>query len=137
MQPKRNNYYDAAIRRMVKESLEKKEEAFAQLHEQDSDEMLLEYIRQQAEALGHSPHEKEILGSGLILQRFGDWHRALELAGLPRPNAPDKRSGFLLYIEEEKLQKQLYAQKKLEKKQLARQREAQWAKRRENNGSAK
>ena len=127
---RRNNYYDATIRRMVQESLEQKENAFLSEHEQDSDEALAQYLRESAAGLGHTPHEKEILGTELILRRFGSWQEAIKKAGLNPPNTPNKPTRFQRYILEEQAQKKLYAQKKAQKKEAARIRETERAKKR-------
>ena len=127
---RRNNYYDATIRRMVQESLQRKESSFFAEHGQDSDEALIKYLRESAALLGHTPHEKEILGTELILQRFGSWQEAVARAGLNPPNTPNKPTRFRLYVLEEQAQKTLYAQKKATKKENARIRERERAKKR-------
>ena len=43
--PGRNNIYEAAIKRMVTQSLEAQEQEFAQHRGTDSDEQLLAYLR--------------------------------------------------------------------------------------------
>ena len=120
---RRNNYYDATIRRMVTESLQRKEEDFCRLHQKDPDDVLVHYLQEHTRILGHTPHEKEILGWTLILARFGSWQAAICKAGLSPPNTPNKISLFRCYIQEEALQKELYAQKKARKKEAARIRE--------------
>lgn len=53
----------------------------------DSDDAsLLEYLRQTAEELGHTPYVREVLGGIYISQHFGSWPLALTLAGLPFPS---------------------------------------------------
>lgn len=135
MQPKRNNYYDATIRRMVRESLAEKNRAFAEQHRPDSDEILLEYLRSCARELGHTPHAQEILGSELLTERFGDWNQTLERAGLPKLTTPDKLSAFRLWTEEEAEQKRIYTQRKAEKKALARLREVERERRKKEYNS--
>ena len=123
MGTRRNNYYDATICRMVAKSLQEQEDAFLEQHRNDPEASLLRYIQENALRLGHTPHEKEILGSELILLRFGSWQEALCKAGLSPPTTPDRVTHFQRYIQEEKAQKERYAQKKAEKKELARIRE--------------
>lgn len=133
MQPKRNNLYEATIRRMVQESLERKNNEFIQSHSAEPDGLLLDYLKETAEKLGHAPHQREILGSELLVERFGSWEAALTRARLPMPSTPDKLSAFKLYQDEELEQKQVYAHRKAIKKQMARIREAQREKRKKEN----
>ena len=130
--PGRHNIYEATIRRMVQTALAEQELQFRQAHETDSEEALLQYLCQWAQAHGHTPWPGELLGCSLLSARFGSWERAVRLAGLPEPKAPNRLQSFPRYLEEEVRQKELYRQRKAEKKQLARKRLAsQEAKRRE------
>lgn len=54
-------------------------------HAHFSQEQLCAYLHQCAEALGHSPHKKEVIGGAYIAKRFGTWPLALTIAGLPLP----------------------------------------------------
>lgn len=54
-------------------------------HEADTDEALLDYLRQCAAELGHTPMRREVLGSTYIAERFGNWSVALTVAGLYLP----------------------------------------------------
>ena len=51
-------------------------------HAFDSDEQLLDYIREQAYVFHYAPRYKEIIGCKLITERFGSWGAAIEKAGL-------------------------------------------------------
>ena len=116
LRPNRNSIYNAVIKRMVRESLEQKEEDFAIAHAQDSDAELFIYLRRCAAELQHSPWPKEIVGWKYLTERFGDWGEMLKKAYLPMPNTPNKPSAFLLTILETEDQKQIYRQRKEEKK---------------------
>ena len=122
LRPDRNAIYNAVINRMVRESLEQKEEDFAISHAQDSDAELLIYLRQCAAELRHSPWPKEIVGWKYLTERFEDWNEMLRKAHLPMPTTPNKVSSFQLMLEETKYQKQVYRQKKEEKKAKAAER---------------
>ena len=122
VRPDRNAIYNAVINRMVRESLDQKEEAFAIEHVQDSDTELLIYLRRCAAELRHSPWPKEIVGWKYLTERFEDWNEMLKKAHLPIPTTPNKVSSFQLVIEETKYQKQVYRQKKEEKKARAAER---------------
>ena len=119
--PSRNDIYEAVIRRMVTQALEEQEERFMADHGGETEQQLLEHIRQQAQLLGYAPRYQEIVGWKLMLLRFGSWEQALKKAGLePLPNCPVSR---LARVEAEvHRQKELYRQKKAEKKLRSQQR---------------
>ena len=118
----RHNIYEGTIRRMVTQALEAREREFEEGHEADTPQQLLEYLRQQAASLGHSPWPGEIDGGTFLEKRFGSWKRALMLAGLPEPATPNKHSAFQRVARETEHQKELYRRKKAEKKALAEKR---------------
>ena len=122
LRPNRNAIYNAVIKRMVRESLEQKEEDFAIAHAKDSDAELLTYLRRCAAELRHSPWPGEIIGWKYLTERFGDWGEMLKKARLPMPTTSNKVSSFQLVLEETKYQKQVYRQRKEEKKARAAQR---------------
>lgn len=127
----RNNIYEATIKRMVTQALEKQEQEFVEAHGSDTDEQLLTYLRQNAAHLGHTPWPREIIGGSFIEQRFGTWKNVLCRARLPRPSTPDNLSGFARIQEERTRQEVIYRQKKAEKKLRAQQRQAQQAKKKQ------
>ena len=122
LRPNRNAIYNAVIKRMVRESLEQKEEDFVIAHAQDSDAELLTYLRRCAAELRHSPWPGEIVGWQYLTERFGDWGEMLKKAHLPMPTTSNKVSSFQLVLEETKYQKQVYRQRKEEKKARAAER---------------
>ena len=122
--PSREEIYRAVIKKMITKALEEQECFFEQNHGDDTDQELLELLRQQAEVLGYSPKYKEIPGWRLYEQRFGSWNRALALANLA-PCGKCVLTKLPRYVEEEKRQKELYRQRKTEKKLLAEQRRIQ------------
>lgn len=128
----RQNIYEGAIRKMVTQALEAKEEAFRKEHGEDTDGQLIAYLRQCAEELQRTPWPGEILGGTVIAERFGSWEKALMAANLPRPKTENKPSTFLRILKEEEHQKEVYRQRKAEKKILSEQRRIrQEAKRKE------
>ena len=74
---------------------------WAQDHEEDTDEQLLDYVRQCAEELGHTPISREVPGATWIAKRFGSWPLVLTLAGLPLPQGmkPPKPKTMKAYRE--------------------------------------
>ena len=127
----RNNIYEATIKRMITNALEKQEQEFLEAHSSDTDEQLLAYLRQNAIALGHTPWPREIAGGTYIERRFGTWKNALCQARLPRPSTPDNLSNFARIQEERARQEVIYRQKKAEKKLRAQQRQAQQSKKKQ------
>ena len=123
--PGRQNIYEATIRRMVQEALEQQEQEFRQQHESDTDEQLLAYLRAWAIRLHHSPWPDEIVGGRFIQERFGSWNRALALARLPAPKTANQKKSFVRIQNEVERQKEVYRQRKAEKKVLANQRRLQ------------
>ena len=97
----RQNIYEGAIRKMVTQALEAKEEAFRKEHGEDTDGQMIAYLRQCAEELQRTPWPGEILGGTVIAERFGSWEKALMAANLPRPKTENKPSTFLLILKEE------------------------------------
>ena len=117
--PGRNNIYDATIRRMVAKALDEQEKAFGLKWGSSDDGELLEYLRREAERLGHTPWPGEIVGGKMIEQRFGSWHEALGQGNLSQPTTPDSYNSFARVIEETERQKTIYRQNKAAKKQKA------------------
>ena len=80
--PTRNEIYESVIRKMVLQSLDEQELEFTRDHAFDTDEQLLDYIREYATVFHYAPRYKEIIGWKLITERFGSWGAAIEKAGL-------------------------------------------------------
>jgi len=118
----RQNIYEGAIRKMVTQALEAREEEFRKEHESDTDAQLLAYLRLCAAKLQHTPWPGEILGGTVIEERFGFWENALFSANLPRPWSENKLSSFGRVKEEEERQKEIYRRRQAEKRNLSRQR---------------
>ena len=122
--PSRNEIYESVIRKMVMQALEEQELQFTRDHAFDSDEQLLDYIREYAFVFHYAPRYKEIIGWKLICERFGSWGAAIEKAGLHLSSSCSVEK--LPRIQEEvRKQKELYRQKKAEKKLLSEQRRIQ------------
>lgn len=123
--PGRQNIYDSTIRRMVQEALEQREQEFLLAHETDTNEQLLDYLHTCAVKLNHTPWPEEILGGSVILARFGSWERALALAKLPEPKTLNQSKNFARVRQETEKQKEVYRQRKAEKKVLSAKRRAE------------
>ena len=70
MKPSRQDIYNSVINRRVRESMEAKQNAFAEAHRQDTYLQLIDYIRSCALQLGHTPHQKEVIGWPFITERL-------------------------------------------------------------------
>ena len=130
--PSRNDIYEAVIRKMVTQALEEQEISFEQEHSQDTEEELYQYLRNCTRILGYVPRYKEVVGWRIMEQRFGSWNEAIQRAGLtPSQRCPVTKLPRIQGVTEK--QKELYRQKKAEKKMKNKQRmEAQARKKKEN-----
>ena len=94
----------------MRASLQKKEDRFAQEHKDDTDQQLLEYLHLFAKELGHTPNACEMIGGRLIEKRFGDWNRAVLLAGLSWPQSAPPMQSRLIYRQEKMQQERTFTQ---------------------------
>ena len=118
----RQNIYEGTIRRMVTQALEEQEKKFGREHASDTEGQLIAYLQQCAMELHHVPWPGEIPGGTVIAERFGSWENALAAAKLPPPRGQNKPGTFLRVKQEEARQKEIYRQRKAEKKILAEKR---------------
>lgn len=116
-------WYEKTMDKRTRAALKEKEEAFIKEHADDSDNQLLAVIRNRAGELGHSPRAVEVIGAGLICERFGSWAAALTKAGLGFPTGAIRLRDSKLYRQEYVRQQELYraekdARKERESKKL-------------------
>jgi len=123
----RNNIYDAIIKKMVTKALEEQEQEFEEAHKEDSDEQLLEYLKESTKKLHHVPWKREIVGGSYIEKRFGTYKAALRAAELPNPKHPDLIENFSRIQKEVEIQKAAYRKNKAEKKERSAKRRAEQA----------
>jgi len=69
---------------------EELDQAWGAVHESDTEAQLLDYVRQCAEAVGHSPVSREVEGATWIARKIGSWSLVLTLAGLPLPKGMEE-----------------------------------------------
>lgn len=93
----------------TKEALRALNIQFAQEHAEDSDDMLLEYVRQEAVRFGFTPNAGEIIGGAYISSRFGGWKHVIAAAGLPSPKRQRPITSRKIFQDEFERQTQLYA----------------------------
>ena len=123
--PGRENIYKATIRRMVSEALAERERAFRERHEADPDEVLLDYLKQCAGELGHTPWPEEIDGGVYIRARFDSWENAIRAAGLTAPRGSDCLQRFARIRQETECQQERYRRRKNEKKLRAQRKDTE------------
>ena len=105
-----------AERRTI-DALKEKHRQFAVDHASDTNEKLLEYLRQCAKELDRSPNMDEVIGGRFIAYRFDGWTKAVAAAGLPSPQrSPDLRRRKI-FKDEYKIQILLLKQENKEKQQ--------------------
>lgn len=119
---RRNQIYESVINKRTTQSLQKKEHEFEELHKDDSDRTLLEYVLREALKLGHVPVEKEIVGWSYLITRFGSWNNVLEKTSLNKHKSDHPGGGNTLRQAEIEHQKILYREKKREKRIKAQER---------------
>ena len=123
-----HDWYERKLDQRVRASLLKKEDRFAQEHQNDTNEQLLEYLHVFAKELGHTPNVCEIIGGKMIEKRFGDWNRAVLLAGLTWPRKAPPMQSRLIYKREKARQAQLFTQERAgskEEREANRQKKAE------------
>lgn len=54
------------------------------------DWQMLEVVIRQAKRLGYTPTSKEVPNAGALKQRFGNWGKVAQAAGLPRVDERDQ-----------------------------------------------
>lgn len=122
---RRNQIYESVINKRTAQSLQKREQEFEELHRDDCDKALLEYVLREALRLGHAPGEKEIVGWTYLISRFGSWGNVLKKASLKNYKSNHSGDCNILRMEETERQKLLYRERKREKKIKAQKRLAQ------------
>lgn len=120
-------WYQNMIARRVREALQAREDRFLSEHASDADEVLIDYVKGCAEELGHIPFAVEVIGSELLVRRFGSWRAALARAELPEPSGQPPRPGERQHVRRElQLQQEAYrlerALKKEKKRRLCEER---------------
>ena len=88
---------------------EVRDQEWGTLHEQDTEQQLLDYVRRCAEELGHTPVSREVEGATWISRRIGSWSLVLTLARLPLPKGmePPKPKTWKAYREQKQAEKQV------------------------------
>ena len=101
-------WYDNLMEKRTREAIRKKMLSFEAEHENDTDNMLLNAIRDRAKELGYVPYPAECIAYKLIIRRFGSWDKALRLAHLSRPVGARRLRETNLYRQEYRNQQKLH-----------------------------
>lgn len=125
--PKRGETFEQILNRRIEEALAQRQRSFPMEHDNDSDEMLLDYLRSFAEELGHTPNSNEIIGGEYLKERFGSWEKLVMKAGLPMPGRAAEFKHRLIYKQEKERQLTLWRQEKARKQEGKKQRQMQKA----------
>ena len=96
----------------AKAVLQKKQETFEKEHQTDTEEQLLDYVRQEAAKLRYTPNPGDLIGGPYIYKRFGNWDRVVDLCGLPKPGKMPPMKSRTIYKEEYKRQLELFRQER-------------------------
>ena len=105
-------WYENLMEKRTREAIRKKMLSFEAEHENDSDSMLLNAIRNRAKELGYVPYPAECIAYKLIIRRFGSWDKALRLAHLSRPVGAIRLRETNLYRQEYRNQQKLHRREK-------------------------
>ena len=113
-------WYKQMIDRRTREAIKTKNDTFISEHAEDSNEQLLSVLRARCRELGYIPHFVEVIGARLLIERFGNWQKAVEAAGYG--NSPCRGTVKLrrtkLYATERKIQEKLYRREKQAKEEI-------------------
>ena len=105
-------WLEQQVDQRVKAALREKQEAFEQAHQEDTEEQLLDYVRQEAAKLRYTPNPGDLIGGSYIYKRFGNWDRVVALCGLPKPAKMPPMKSRTIYKEEYKRQLELFRQER-------------------------
>ena len=101
-------WFDKHVRPRVQEAIARKNKEFARTHKNDTDQQLLDYVRECAAEIKHTPQACEVIGGSFIAKRFGDWEQVVAAAKLPAPGSAPEVTKRLIYRKEYKYQAALF-----------------------------
>lgn len=105
-----SEWFESQIRDRTNMALKQRNEQFGIDHAADTDEQLIDYVKQCAEKLGRAPCMEEVIGGKVISERFGGWIKLLNAADLPVPRSVPKRERRQIYRDEYRRQTKLLKQ---------------------------
>ena len=105
-------WLEQQVGQRTKAVLQEKQETFEKEHQTDTEEQLLDYVRQEAAKLRYTPNPGDLIGGPYIYKRFGNWDRVVALCGLPKPAKMLPMKSRTIYKEEYKRQLELFRQER-------------------------
>ena len=105
-------WLEQQVGQRTKAVLQEKQETFEKEHHTDTEEQLLDYVRQEAAKLRYTPNPGDLIGGPYIYKRFGNWERVVALCGLPKPEKMPPMKSRTIYKEEYKRQLELFRQER-------------------------
>lgn len=105
-------WLEQQVDQRAKAVLQEKQEIFEKEHQTDTEEQLLDYVRQEAAKLRYTPNPGDLIGGPYIYKRFGNWERVVALCGLPKPGKMPPMKSRTIYKEEYKRQLELFRQER-------------------------
>ena len=105
-------WLEQQVDQRAKAVLQEKQEIFEKEHQTDTEEQLLDYVRQEAAKLRYTPNPGDLIGGPYIYKRFGNWERVVALCGLPKPGKMPPMKNRTIYKEEYKRQLELFRQER-------------------------
>ncbi|MBR6574482.1 MAG: hypothetical protein IKK61_05770 [Clostridia bacterium] len=105
-------WLEQQVDQRVKAALRQKQEAFVEEHQEDTEEQLLDYVRQEAAKLRYTPNPGDLVGGPYIYKRFGNWDRVVDLCGLPKPGKLPPLKSRTIYKEEYQRQLEQFRQER-------------------------
>lgn len=103
-----DKWFQRSIDERTRARLKQLNVQFSKEHASDSNEKLLEYVRDAALRYGHTPNPLELIGGSLIAARFHGWQNVIATIGLKQPRVQPEFKHCELYKTEYKSQARLF-----------------------------
>ena len=103
-----NQWYEREMDRRTIRALREKNEEFRLRHAGSPDSVLLTYVIQRARVLGHAPQPAEVIGSRVMIERFGSWEQVIKAAGLRPRTGANKLMPTEIFMDERRAKARLY-----------------------------
>lgn len=118
------HWYETMIHKRTRAALAAREAAFAAQFDRMSYQDVLNYIAVRGRKLHRTPKAAEVIGSRLIMERYGDWSLLTYDAGMKGlAVGPSSLTKTDLYKEEWNRQQQLYKAERQEKRRKQEERQ--------------
>ena len=112
-----NRWYQKEIDRRTLKAIREKNDKFCEDYADATRLELILNVLNRARILGHTPQAAEVIGSELMIKRFGTWENVISAARLPPAQGKNKLTGTVLFKEERRKQIRLYKEEQRKKKE--------------------